>query len=421
MREEENMSSSNSPNILFIQADQLTSLALGCYGHPTVKTPNIDRLAEEGVVFENMYCNSPLCGPSRNSMMSGRLPHRVGAYDNANELPASVPSFTHLLRRSGYEAWLSGKMHFVGPDQLHGFNDRVTTDIYPSDFEWTPDWTRGTYPNFGTSIHYLHQSGPCAWTMQLDYDEETAERGLRCMRSLVRRLTPQKRPFFLCVSFTHPHDPFVIQEEYWNRYADDDVPPPSVPAYPLEEMTPYDRWIQIHHEADTYPPSPETVQAARHAYLGMTSYIDDKVGDFLSELEKLGIADDTVVVFSSDHGDMQGEHGMWYKRTFREWSMRVPLVARMPGSPAGRRISSPVSLVDLFPTFTELGGAEPEWPGVERLDGKSLVPFLTGESDQWERPVYGEYCGEGTIQPMRLVRSGTPLSRWMLTDWRRRW
>lgn len=130
----------SQPNILFVMADQMSAMAVPCYGHPVVKMPALSRLAAEGVVFENAYCNSPLCGPSRLSMMSGRLPSAVGAYDNASEFAASIPTFAHYLRRLGYLTCLSGKMHFAGPDQLHGYEERLTTDIYPSDFGWTPNW-----------------------------------------------------------------------------------------------------------------------------------------------------------------------------------------------------------------------------------------------------------------------------------------
>ncbi|MCH8154106.1 MAG: sulfatase-like hydrolase/transferase, partial [Proteobacteria bacterium] len=129
-----------SPNILIVQADQMAAPALPFYGHPVVRAPHMTALAERGVVFENAYCNSPLCAPSRFSMLAGLMPSAIGAYDNAAEFPASVPTFAHRLRAAGYRTLLAGKMHFVGPDQLHGFEERLTTDIYPADFGWTPDW-----------------------------------------------------------------------------------------------------------------------------------------------------------------------------------------------------------------------------------------------------------------------------------------
>ena len=129
------------PNFLFVQADQLAARALPAYGNRIAKTPNIDRLAGQGVVFEHAYCNYPLCAPSRFSMMSGLLATHAGAYDNGAEFPASLPTFVHYLRLLGYQTSLSGKMHFIGPDQLHGFEERLTTDIYPSDFNWTANWS----------------------------------------------------------------------------------------------------------------------------------------------------------------------------------------------------------------------------------------------------------------------------------------
>ncbi len=130
------------PNFLILMADQLTARALPAYGNQVAKTPHIDRLADAGVVFDSFYCNSPLCAPSRFSSLSGRQVSAIGAYDNAAEFAAQVPTYAHYLRRAGYRTVLSGKMHYCGADQLHGFEERLTTDIYPADFGWTPDWNR---------------------------------------------------------------------------------------------------------------------------------------------------------------------------------------------------------------------------------------------------------------------------------------
>ena len=140
------------PNILLIVTDQLAAPALPVYGHPVVKAPHISALAEGGVLFESAYCNSPLCAPSRASMMTGQLPSRIGAYDNAAAFPADEPTFAHYLHDAGYRTVLSGKMHFIGPDQLHGFEERLTTDIYPADFGWTPDWEHPERRPVGTTI-----------------------------------------------------------------------------------------------------------------------------------------------------------------------------------------------------------------------------------------------------------------------------
>jgi choline-sulfatase len=168
------------PNILFIMADQLTAPALPFYGHPLVKTPHLTALANDGVVFENAYCNSPLCAPSRFSMMTGQLPSRIGAYDNAAYFPGDIPTMAHYLRERGYHTCLSGKMHFVGADQLHGFEERLTTDIYPSDFGWTPDWENfAERPSWYHNMLSVVQAGLCTTSNQLDFDEEVAFHAVR--------------------------------------------------------------------------------------------------------------------------------------------------------------------------------------------------------------------------------------------------
>ena len=156
------------PNLLILMADQLSASVLPAYGGKVAKTPHLDALADAGVVFESFYCNSPLCAPSRFSWLAGQLPSKIGAYDNAAEFAAQVPTFAHYLRRAGYRTVLSGKMHFCGADQLHGFEERLTTDIYPADFGWTPDWTRfEERPGWYHTMDSVIQAGPCTRTNQI--------------------------------------------------------------------------------------------------------------------------------------------------------------------------------------------------------------------------------------------------------------
>jgi len=394
------------PNILMIMADQLAAAAVGACGNAVVKTPHIDRLAGEGVVFEQGYCNCPLCAPSRASMVTGRLPCRTGVYDNGCELPAQIPTFLHHLRRGGYRTILSGKMHFIGPDQLHGFEERLTTDIYPAFFHWTPNWRKGAYPNPGTSVVQLKDVGRCRWNLQLDYDEEVHFRALERLRYLARDRA-DRRPFLLCASYTHPHDPFIITDDYWRRYDADAIDMPAARPQPMARMHAFNRWLQVHHEADRYPPSDELVRRARHAYYGMVSYFDDKVGALVDELARLGLRERTVVLVVSDHGEMMGEHGMWFKRTFYDWSARVPLVWSWPGTwSGGRRVAEPVSLVDLFPTLLDLAEVPDRAAATHGLDGHSLVPVLEGRPDAATHGALCEYYGEGVIHCMRMLCRG---------------
>jgi len=394
------------PNILMIMADQCPAPALGAYGHRVVKTPNLDALAGRGVVFENAYCNNPLCAPSRASMCSGRLTWRIGAFDNGSEFPAMTPTFMHHLRRAGYRTILCGKMHFIGPDQLHGFEERLTTDIYPASFVWTPDWRKGVYANPGTSVVQLRDTGLCKWNLQLDYDEEVQFRAVAKLADLARH-RKDDRPFFMCVSYTHPHDPWIITRKYWDLYDHDGIDMPAAPAVPMEEMHPFNQWLQVHHEVDKHPPTDEMIRTTRHAFYGMLTYLDEKIGALLEMLAHLDLSRDTAVIFAGDHGEMMGEHGMWFKRTFFEWSSRVPLIVSWPGRwPAGSRLSDVVSLVDLFPTILDIAGIQDVHQVAEDADGESILPLIEGKAVEWKDRALCEYYGEGVIHAARMLRQG---------------
>ena len=389
------------PNILMVMADQLPALTTGCYGHGMVQTPHLDGLAREGALFESAYCNCPISAPSRASMCTGQYVSRIGAFDNGADFPASTPTFMHHLRRADYEVLLSGKMHFLGPDQMHGFERRLTPEIYPSSFVWTPDWTKGAYPNPGTAVNQLQEAGQCTWSMQLDYDEEVTFRSLEALRDMARRPSGD-RPFFLCASYTHPHDPFIVPPRWWDLYDHEAIDMPAAGPVPLDKMHPYDRWLQIHHMVDEYPPDEASVRNARNAFYGMVSYFDAQVGRLVGELDGLGLAENTIVLVTSDHGEMLGEHGMWFKRTYFEPSTKVPLVVRGPGvSP--RRVSETVSLVDLYPTLLEMAELD-DWRSVqETVDGDSLGGLMRGERDGWKNYALSEYYSEGVCQPMRMA------------------
>jgi choline-sulfatase len=393
------------PNILFVMADQMAAAPLPCYGGTVVKAPHLQALAERGVVFDAAYCNSPICAPSRFSMLSGRLPTTIGAYDNASELPASVPTLAHALDAAGYRTILAGKMHFIGPDQLHGYAERLTTDIYPADFAWTPNWAAGPRDKpSGISMNNVLQAGPCVRSLQIDYDDEVEHFALQRLYDLAREPQASRKPFFLTVSFSHPHPPYTAGQAHWDRYADAEIDEPAVAPIPVEQRDVQSRWLHVSHDADRQPVSAAQVRAARHAYYAMVSYVDDKVGRLLETLAACGFADDTVVVFTADHGEMLGERGMFYKQCFFEPSVRVPLIVGAPARFAARRVASPVSLVDLLPTLIEIAGGEVAWP--EPMDGASLVPWLRGDSAA-PRRVISEYTDMGVIAPCRMVREGT--------------
>jgi choline-sulfatase len=388
------------PNILVIMADQLAAPALPAYGNRVAKTPHIDALAEHGTVFQNAYCNSPLCAPSRGVFMYGRLPSGTGVYDNAAEFPSQVPTFAHYLRHAGYRTILTGKMHFCGPDQLHGFEERLTTDIYPADYAWTPDWSRfAERPDWYHVMDSVTQAGRCARTNQIDFDEEVVFTAQQRLFDIARG--SDARPFCMVVSLTHPHDPFTITDEYYDRFRDDEI---DAPRFPQPAQDPHSKRLRHVIGLDMQPVTPAQTQAARHAYFGEVSYVDDNVGKVMAALRAARLADDTIVFVVADHGEMLGERGLWYKMSFWEPACRVPLIVHAPGKFASGRVERAVSLVDMLPTLAEIAGDGTAEKYAGPIDGRSLLPHLsrTGGHDE----VIGEYLAEGVVAPMLMIRRG---------------
>lgn len=396
-------------NILVLMADQLTPFALSAYGNWVTKTPRIDALAREGVVFESAYCASPLCAPSRFSLLAGKLPSNIGAYDNAAEFPSETLTFAHYLRAEGYRTILSGKMHFCGADQLHGFEERLTTDIYPADFGWTPDWQHPeTRPTWYHNMSSVIDAGPCVRTNQLDFDDEVTFTTRQKLFDIARERNAGRdaRPFMMVASLTHPHDPYAIPRKYWNLYRDEDIDMPSYQDS-LDASDPHSKRLRHVYEADRTPPSEQQVRNARRAYYGAVSYVDDQFAAILEALEQAGLADNTIIVVTSDHGEMLGERGLWYKMTFFEGGCRVPLIVHAPKQFHARRVTESVSHLDVLPTLVELArGAAAAgldvWP--DSVDGRSLVPHLQGGGGHDE--AIGEYLAEGAIAPIVMIRRG---------------
>jgi choline-sulfatase len=395
------------PNILLVMVDQLAAGWLPPYGHPVVQAPNITALARAGVVFESAYCPSPLCAPSRAALLTGRLPSRIEVFDNAAELRASLPTIAHHLRAAGYATCLAGKMHFVGPDQLHGFEERLTPDIYPAGLGWTPDWRRPV----GDRLPWYHtmesvlSPGVCAASMQLDYDDEVTFRAVRRIFDFAR--AGARKPFFLLVSFTHPHDPWEVRRRYWDRYDRDAIDAPATPPIPLSEADPHSLRLREMIGIDEAALSDEQVRTARHAYYAAISYVDERIGELLAALADTGLDDETTVMFTADHGEMLGERGLWYKMSFFEPSARVPLVVSAPGRLAPGRVREPVSLLDLAPTVLELAAPAGADELARDMDGFSLGPLLDGRAARRPDSVASEYLAEGVTSPAVMIRRGS--------------
>ena len=385
-------------NILIIMVDQLNGTLFPDGPAEWLYAPNLKKLAKKSVRFENCYTASPLCAPGRASFMSGQLPSISGVYDNAAEFPSDLPTYAHHLRRAGYQTALSGKMHFVGPDQLHGFEERLTTDIYPADFGWTPDYRKPGeridwwYHNMGS----VTGAGVAEISNQMEYDDEVAYEATRKLFDLSRGHDP--RPWCLTVSFTHPHDPYVARKKYWDLYEDCEHLLPKVSAMDYDDHDPHSKRIFDANDWRNFDITEDDIRKSRRAYFANISYLDDKIGEILDTLERT--RQEAVILFVSDHGDMLGERGLWFKMTFYEGASRVPMMLHVPGM-APHHETTPVSNIDVCPTLCDLVGIS-----MDEVDpwtqGESLLPLINGQ--RRVSPVAMEYAAEASYAPLVSLR-----------------
>jgi choline-sulfatase len=388
------------PNILILMVDQLNGTLFPDGPADWLHAPHLKALAARSTRFRNCYTASPLCAPGRAAFMSGQLPSATGVYDNAAEFASSIPTYAHHLRRAGYRTCLSGKMHFVGPDQLHGFEERLTTDIYPADFGWTPDYRKPGeridwwYHNMGS----VTGAGVAEITNQMEYDDEVAFNATRKIYDLARGA--DARPWCLTVSFTHPHDPYVARKKYWDLYNDCEHLLPQVPAIPYDSQDAHSKRIFDANDWRSFEITEENIRRSRQAYFANISYLDEKVGEILQTLNDT--RQEAIVVFVSDHGDMLGERGLWFKMSFYEGASRVPLMISAPYMEPGLQ-TTPVSNIDICPTLCELAGVSME-EVLPWTTGISLVPM--GQGQERTEPVAMEYAAEASCAPMVSLRQG---------------
>ncbi len=390
------------PNIVLIVSDQHRADWMSGAGNRLVKTPHLDALAQGGVTFTNAYCNAPLCVPSRMSLLTGRYPHKTGVLSNGDSLSSSIPTFAHALSLAGYETVLCGRMHFVGADQRHGYEQRLVGDITPS-YPGGPMTDYGPLAGTpGQGLRSIALSGPGDSPVQR-YDEAVVGAG----EQFLRERTQATRPLFLTVGLYGPHHPFIAPaEQYAAAHAaiQDGVEPP-LPLDPLPRHPWVADWFQrLNADAITT----EDTQRVRAAYAGLVQRLDDLVGRLVAAARAL--SDDTIIIYLSDHGEMAGDRGMFWKQSFFTGSIQVPLIIHPLVDTAqrvaqGRVVDQPVSLVDLAPTLTQLAGAPP----LPQADGADLAPLFapgdTPPAPSWaERPIFAELIVNGV--PVRMIRQG---------------
>jgi choline-sulfatase len=373
-------------------SDQHTANLMGCAGAGFVRTPNMDRLAERGVRFANAYCAHPHCVPSRASLMTGLQTYKIPCYDNGSSFRSDLPTWAHMLRESGYHTILNGKMHFVGEDYFHGYHEHINEPrCQVSGFRWgeeKPDPTTGK--RYWADLHF---EGDPVHEQRMTQETERLRDTLAFLRGESHDLNAG--PWSYTISFAGPHYPQVITRELFDSYDGVDIPEPLGPEglHPRHE---YWRQCWGFEQLDT-----EQTRGGRQAYLAMITQIDLWLGEILDALEASGQAENTFIVYTADHGEMWGEHGLWGKQVFFEDSAPVPFIMAGPGVEHGKVVDTPVSLLDIFPTFRELIGAD-HW--TVPLDGRSLMPVLKGDTPLDDVPVFCEHAGPDTKGPERMVR-----------------
>ena len=385
----------DKPNILVIMTDQHDPGVSSAYGHRLVRTPNMQRLADEGGVFEHAYCNAPLCTPSRAAFMTGTHPFRTRVWDNMVSMASDLPTWAHRLNAAGYETCLSGKMHFIGPDQLHGFRRRLIEDIHGMGPNWgrVPNWNNNDPADRKGRQRLIDEPG-AGEHLHMSYDNEVVEK----TRAYLREPARHESPWALCVSFFTPHFPFIARPEYFHHYYPDRVDMPEIPDGHLASQHAVSKRLRDFYGCAEIPE--ENVRRVRAAYYGLVEFVDDQIGAVLDALEGNGLAQNTVVVYVSDHGELNGEHGLWFKCSFYEQSVRVPLIVRWPDKvPPGTRYKRITSLIDVTATLLDISGADNEG-----VDGTSLAPLLIGAEADGGGVALAEYEAQVARSPWRMVR-----------------
>jgi choline-sulfatase len=380
------------PNLLILCSDQHSGLALGANGHPVVHTPNLDRLAAMGVNFRNAYSCAPVCVPGRASLMTGMYASDVGSYCNSTPFDGRVSTWGNRLRNAGYDCWATGKL-----DLKHGVDygfDEVSTD-------------HGHW--FNPDICSLFRDPVCFRPGERASADGAFRDGehhdsavLKNLASFLKgRTAPSTRPWMAWVGLLSPHPPFVAQRKYLELYPPDRMLLPNIPPDYLEKRHPAHQVLANYRNISTPLPD-DRIRRARSAYFGMITELDANVGRVLADLEHTGQIENTVIAYTSDHGEMLGNNGLWLKNTLLEGAARIPLILAGPGIPKGRTVDAPVCHTDLAPTLLELGEA----PAVKELRGRSLLPLARGDLGAQPGFAFSESHSEGNCTGSFMIRRG---------------
>src|SRR5918996_1367340 len=388
-------------NLLFLLSDNHNRALAGCYGHPKATTPNLDRIAAQGVRFANAYSASPLCCPARAALATGRFPHQTGFFDNAIVYDGSVPSWMHRLRAQGHHVASIGKLHFRSTEDDNGFSEELLPMHILDGKGGIQMLLRGfddERVNPGQFELYMQRSGIGTAPYQ-SFDAKITE---AAKAWLEEHGCGQKKPWVLFVSYPSPHPPFRVPERLYRLHPEDEVPLPK--HFRPDERAEHPALDHLRKIMATGEITDEMlVRKIAAGYLGLIAHLDEQIGRVMAKLETLGLMDTTRVLYTSDHGDLFGEHGLLGKYCMYEGSIGVPLLISGPGVPAGRVARQVASHVDLFPTLVAGVGADLEGED-SHLPGTSLWPAIEG--NEAERPGFAEYHAVGSKTGVFMLRDG---------------
>lgn len=390
--------SEKGKNFVFIMADEHNSKVLGCYGHPIVKTPNLDLLAKKGTLFQNGYTNSPVCIPSRASFATGKYVHETGNWDNASPYDGKVKGWGHRLQESGNSVTSIGKLHYRNTTDPTGFDEQISPmhaldgqgDVFGSIRE--PD-----LPVRKQSRDLALEIGP-GETQYTKYDREIRDKSCDWIQNIAKKKS--ENPWFLFVSFISPHYPLIVPEEFYEMYPLDEI---ELPKQRKEEMN--HPWWDAFEKCWTFNEhfeDDEKRKIAIASYYGLCSFVDDNVGKILASIDDSGISEETRIMYIGDHGDNLGARNLWGKATMYEESVSVPMIISGEGFPKDSVIETPVSLIDCYPTIIESMGIELNEEDKKR-PGKSLFSVVKDSVDM-SRIVFSEYHAAGSITASYMIR-----------------
>ena len=386
-------------NVLFVNSDQHSPRVLGCYGNPVVKTPNLDALATRGTRFRNAYCPTPICVPSRASLATGRYAHTIDSWDNGTPyIGTEAQSWGHRLSEQGHKVTTIGKLHYRKVGDPSGFDDQRLAmhvlegvgDIYGC--------LREAMPVRPHSRAQIYEAGP-GEVEYTRYDRATTEEAIRF---LTEEAPHQEKPWAAFVSLTYPHFPLVAPQEFYDLYPPESVPMPVQWQSSEWSRHPYQAW-QRQIQALDEPIDEASVRKAVAAYYGMVTFLDHNVGRILAALDASGQTENTRIIYTTDHGEQLGEHGMWWKSSMLEASVGIPLIVAGPDIPEGKVSNTNVNLVDCFPGIVQAVGAELA-PQDADLPGESI--FALAQRDDHERISFSEYHAILSPSASFMLRSG---------------